>query len=493
MSFNGDSIQANDSHAHEPKDYQSKKSFDIDWFHDQGDFSDFEDNENSSKKHLQRVPSKNQNQRETKDELQPDQVNNNHASPAQQIVDKNYNENENIKNANEEHQIQNQYKGYQNDRHLNGKSKENSNGKEYHQRSRSRSQNRRDNYNRYPPRDNRRQSPFTSGVSGDHQYQNKHRQDYQRQAERRFDRQEDHQSKYDKLNRTSRSSNFDVKPVTQNDNQFSLTSQNQVDKIRTSPDNELKKGSPYQQHQPTLQENVQTEQSSHLVNEVKAAKSKSVEVVVPSQNLNIEVTSPSNSDYELSRRNINDKLDDFSITMNKDTFGITYKYIKLIFQSAEPILRILKEPVFKVNDHNLLILPEIPNDNQDEALKMIQHSFNDLTDLRREIHQLFSYFSTLGDVVDMNLDYFPEMLIITYAKHPDAVKLIEKGEINYVSVSQKEWVLKSQKMYFELPVRDSQNSALTATHKYLPIYHQKEKLSLIKSDNQIVTNNQITN
>jgi len=47
--------------------------------------------------------------------------------------------------------------------------------------------------------------------------------------------------------------------------------------------------------------------------------------------------------------------------MNMDAFGIPYKYIKLMYKSPEPISRILKEPVFKVNDHNLLILPDIPN------------------------------------------------------------------------------------------------------------------------------------
>jgi hypothetical protein len=37
----------------------------------------------------------------------------------------------------------------------------------------------------------------------------------------------------------------------------------------------------------------------------------------------------------------------------------------------------------------------------------------------------------------MNLDYFPDMIVLTYAKHADAARLIEKTEIPYTSMSQK--------------------------------------------------------
>jgi len=33
------------------------------------------------------------------------------------------------------------------------------------------------------------------------------------------------------------------------------------------------------------------------------------------------------------------------------------------------------------------------------------------------------------------MDYFPEMIVITYAKHSDGAKLVEKSELTYTSMS----------------------------------------------------------
>ena len=44
------------------------------------------------------------------------------------------------------------------------------------------------------------------------------------------------------------------------------------------------------------------------------------------------------------------------------------------------------------------------------------------------------FFSEFGDIVDLNLEYFPEMIIITYTKHTDVLKALEKKEFSYPRV-----------------------------------------------------------
>ena len=65
---------------------------------------------------------------------------------------------------------------------------------------------------------------------------------------------------------------------------------------------------------------------------------------------------------ELKKRNIDSEVA-YDIVEANDWYGLNYKYIKLIYNSPEPVNKILEESVFKVNDQNLLIVPEIKNVN----------------------------------------------------------------------------------------------------------------------------------
>lgn len=60
----------------------------------------------------------------------------------------------------------------------------------------------------------------------------------------------------------------------------------------------------------------------------------------------------------------------------------------------------------------------------------------------------------MGDVVDMNLDYFPDMIIVTFSKHQDVLKALEKSEISYENPKSHLYTFKVEKITFELPVRN---------------------------------------
>lgn len=47
--------------------------------------------------------------------------------------------------------------------------------------------------------------------------------------------------------------------------------------------------------------------------------------------------------------------------------------------------------------------------------------------MRKEVSGLFNFFQeNVGEVVDMNLDYFPDMIIVSFVNHKDVVTALEK-------------------------------------------------------------------
>jgi len=44
--------------------------------------------------------------------------------------------------------------------------------------------------------------------------------------------------------------------------------------------------------------------------------------------------------------------------------------------------------------------------------------------MRHEVKQLKNFFAAQGDIVDMNLDYFPDKIVVTYTKHSDVLKIL---------------------------------------------------------------------
>jgi len=104
-----------------------------------------------------------------------------------------------------------------------------------------------------------------------------------------------------------------------------------------------------------------------------------------------------------------------------------------------------------------------------------EKSIDDITLLRRETNLPFTFFSEFGDVVDLNLDYFPELIAVTFSKHQDVVKTLAKKEVTYTTTLSKSWVFNISKITFKLPVRNCSVADEAPPNKYLPLYLQKEK------------------
>ena len=122
--------------------------------------------------------------------------------------------------------------------------------------------------------------------------------------------------------------------------------------------------------------------------------------------------------------------------------------------------------------------------------------YEDITDLRREVNGLYNFFSErVGDVVDMNLDYFPEQIVVTFVRHQDVQRALSRysddvfafrfrGSTLFHPMGAKEfrdWTFEPSKVDFECQVRNCTLADDLPPNKYLPIFVQREKFMSIAS------------
>lgn len=67
---------------------------------------------------------------------------------------------------------------------------------------------------------------------------------------------------------------------------------------------------------------------------------------------------------------------------------------------------------------------------------VIASSLKDIMILRQEINSLFAFFSNLGEIVDLNLDYYPELIAVTFTKHADVQATLKKEKLIYMNAAQ---------------------------------------------------------
>lgn len=104
----------------------------------------------------------------------------------------------------------------------------------------------------------------------------------------------------------------------------------------------------------------------------------------------------------------------------------------------------------------------------DDAVEFCRRAVSeDITDLRRETTSLFNFFTErVGDIVDLNLDYFPEMIVVTFVQHQDVLKALSNRDPHawrYKGTStlknskeMREWNFSASKVDFICHVRNCQ-------------------------------------
>lgn len=105
-----------------------------------------------------------------------------------------------------------------------------------------------------------------------------------------------------------------------------------------------------------------------------------------------------------------------------------------------------------------------------------------MTDLRREITQLFNYFQdSVGEVVDLNLDYLPDFMIVTFHNSKAAQAVFPRSPLKYTRVSGETWNFVAKSVNFTIPIRNCNNSEDLPPNKYLPIWANKERALTAKN------------
>lgn len=110
---------------------------------------------------------------------------------------------------------------------------------------------------------------------------------------------------------------------------------------------------------------------------------------------------------------------------------------------------------------------------------------DDITPLRRETTSLYHYFQQeIGQLVDLNLDYFPEHIVVTFVNHTDVMKTLARKEFKFACTSVKEpktWTFEATKIDFICHVRNCTLGDESPPNKYLPIYVQNERMLKARS------------
>lgn len=113
-----------------------------------------------------------------------------------------------------------------------------------------------------------------------------------------------------------------------------------------------------------------------------------------------------------------------------------------------------------------------------DALELCQRAVGgDNIDIRRETNELFKFFEKIGEIVDMNLDYFPDMIVVTFVRHQDVVNaladqepMLFKGGTLLPSKEVRTLRLLKEKIDFTCPVRNCTMPDDLIPTKFMPIY-----------------------
>jgi|LauGreDrversion4_2_1035121.scaffolds.fasta_scaffold176742_1 hypothetical protein len=97
----------------------------------------------------------------------------------------------------------------------------------------------------------------------------------------------------------------------------------------------------------------------------------------------------------------------------------------------------------------------------------------------KETEALYRFFSDkYGDIVDLNLDYFPEMIIVTFASHRDVLRGLA---LEQPPLFEDKWALVPSKIDFLCHVRNSERADDPPASKYLPIVFRPGRMELARA------------
>ena len=103
--------------------------------------------------------------------------------------------------------------------------------------------------------------------------------------------------------------------------------------------------------------------------------------------------------------------------------------------------------------------------------------------IKREITKLYAYFaeSVSEDIVDLNLEYYPDYIIVTFLSYQDVQKALKRKVFKYQSSNfSQELTFEAMPVNFTVHVRNCNFPNDSPAIKYLPVYADKERATKCK-------------
>lgn len=145
----------------------------------------------------------------------------------------------------------------------------------------------------------------------------------------------------------------------------------------------------------------------------------------------------------------------------------------MTFEVAITVDRLLEQE-FSIFNRNILVIPKVENCPVKKMIPfhqvLITFSYNtpglnflSSNNAKQEVDCLVKFLSKYGNIVDLNLEYMPTCIIVTYTRHDSVLSLLAESKISanyyiietltYISSIQNRYLLNLHKMNFVLPVR----------------------------------------
>jgi hypothetical protein len=113
---------------------------------------------------------------------------------------------------------------------------------------------------------------------------------------------------------------------------------------------------------------------------------------------------------------------------------------------------------------------------QSDAKEFCLQALKDATDLRREILHMHRYLTeNYGYIVDLNFDYMPDFITVTFQQALDAQRALSSTPMSYVKSTGGTWSLTFSRVTFSLPIRNCALADDLPPNKYLPIWANRER------------------
>jgi len=116
----------------------------------------------------------------------------------------------------------------------------------------------------------------------------------------------------------------------------------------------------------------------------------------------------------------------------------------LTFEVAVSVDKLLEQE-FSVYGQNILVIPNVDNIPIKKLVPyhqvLVTFSFNtpgvnllNHSTCFKEINRLYGFFNNYGKIVDLNLEFMPACIVVTYTRHESVLDILAKSKLSVILI-----------------------------------------------------------